>query len=99
PSTATPSTSTPPTTPTERELPHGYRRRGHRLDPPPVLLPGQHLGRRRPAALRRRVGGQDRGVPPDAHPGRARRPGHGGQRPLPPAVAGQHAAVPGGQGA
>ena len=43
----------------------------------------------------------DRGVPPDPHPGRARRPGHGGQRPLPPAVAGTTMPdiVPGGQGA
>ena len=55
--------------------------------------------RRRPAAVRRRVGGQDRGVPRDADPGRARRAGDGRQRPLPPAVAGQHAAVPGRQGA
>ena len=52
----------------------------------PFYYPGQHLDRCRPAALRGRVGGQDRGLPPDAHPGRARRPGHGGQRPLPPAV-------------
>ena len=40
---------------TPRSL-HGHRRRGHRLDPPPVLLPGQHLDRRGPAAVRRRVG-------------------------------------------
>ena len=53
----------------------------------------------RPAAVRRRVGGQDRAVPGDADPGRARRAGDGRQRPLPPAVAGQHAAVPGRQGA
>ena len=51
------------------------------------------------AAVRRRVGGQDRGVPRDADPRRARRAGDGRQRPLPPAVAGQHAAVPGRQGA
>ena len=75
------------------------RRRGHRLDAPPVLLPRQHVDRRRPAAVRRRVGRQDRDLPRDAHPGPARRAGDGRQRPLPPAVAGQHAAVPGRQGA
>ena len=55
--------------------------------------------RQRAPALRRRVGRQDRGVPGDADPRRARRPGDGRQRPLPPAVARQHAAVPGRQGA
>ncbi len=75
------------------------RRRGHRLHAPPVLLPGQHRHRRGPAAVRRRVGAQDRAVPGDADPGRPGRAGHGRLRPLPPAVAGQHAAVPGRQGA
>ena len=42
---------------------------------------------------------QDRDLPRDADPGPARRAGDGRQRPLPPAVAGQHAAVPGRQGA
>src|SRR5215467_13007089 len=45
------------------------------------------------------MGGQDRGVPRNSHPRPPRRPGHGRLRPFPPAVAGQHAAVPGGQGA
>src|SRR5262249_18532296 len=63
--------------------PYGHCRRGHRLDASSVLLPRQHLDRGGPAALRRRMGGQDRGVPRHAHPGRAGRPGHGGQRPLP----------------
>ena len=39
------------------------------------------------------------GVPRDADPRPTRRAGHGRLRPLPPAVAGQHAAVPGRQGA
>ena len=58
PSTATPSYVDPDAdrpTPT-RGAAHGHRRRGHRLDPPPLLLPGQHRHRRRPAAVRRRVG-------------------------------------------
>ena len=52
---------------------HGHRRRGHRLDAPPVLLPREHVDRRRPAAVRRRVGRQDRALPGDADPGRAGR--------------------------
>ena len=78
---------------------HGNRRSGHRLDPSPVLLPRQHLDRRRPAAVRRRVGRQDHRLPRDAHPGQPGRARPGGQRPLPPALAGQHAAVPRRQGA
>ena len=65
----------------------------------PFYLPGQHVHRRRPTTVRRRVGRQDRDLPRDADPGRARRARDGRQRPLPPAVAGQHAAVPGRQGA
>ena len=52
-----------------------------------------------PAAVRRRVGREDRGLPGDADQGPAGRAGDGGQRPLPPALARQHAAVPGRQGA
>ena len=59
--------------------PHGHRRRGDRLDPSPVLLPGEHGDRRRPAAVRRRVGGEDRAVPRDPDPGPAGRAGDGGQ--------------------
>jgi hypothetical protein len=45
------------------------------------------------------MGRQDRGVPPDPRPRPRRCPCHGRLRPLPPAVARQHAAVPGRQGA
>ena len=35
---------------------HGYHRRDHRVHPSPVLPPGEHGHRGRPAAVRRRVG-------------------------------------------
>ena len=70
-----------------------------RVHPSPLLLPGQHGHRRRPSAVRRRMGGQDRAVPGDPDRGRTRCAGDGRQRPLPPVVAGQHAAVPGREGA
>ena len=70
PSTATRSTSTP-TDRTDRAGGAGMAtgRRGHRLDAPPVLLPREHVDRRRPAAVRGRVGQQDRDLPRDADRG------------------------------
>ena len=65
----------------------------------PFYLQDQPAAAGRGAAVRRRVGAQGRGLPGDADPGPAGRAGHGRLRPLPPAVAGQHAAVPGRQGA
>ena len=85
---------------TSRGSRHGDRRRGHRLDPSPVLLPREHLDRRR-TGRRSPTSGSPRSqafretltrANPDVLV-------HGGQRPLPPALAGQHAAVPRRQGA
>ncbi len=79
--------------------PHGRAGRDPGDDAPPVLLQDEPAAARAGAAVRRRVGAQGRGVPRDPDPGPARRAGHGRLGPLPPAVAGQHAAVPGRQGA
>ena len=75
-------------------------RRRHRLDAPPVLLPGEHRDRRR-RARRSPTSGWPRSSAfrETLTRAAARRAGDGRQRPLPPAVAGQHAAVPRRQGA
>src|SRR6201994_1320946 len=78
---------------------HGGTGRDPGYHAPPVLLRDEQAAAGASAAVRGRLGAQGGGVPPDADPGPPGRPGHGGLGPLPPAVAGQHAAVPGGQGA
>ena len=78
---------------------HGGAGRDPGHHAPPVLLRDEQAAAGPGAAVRGRVGPQGGGLPRDAGPGPPGRPGHGGLGPLPPAVAGQHAAVPGGQGA
>ena len=65
----------------------------------PFYLRAPHGHRRRTGRRSRTSGCQDRGLPRDPHPGPPGCAGNGRQRPFPPALARQHAAVPDRQGA